>query len=139
VASDHLRDALSVIFGLSVTQGKDNKDKRKQKRAKTDKKWKRRFKAMFFRRSIHSIAFKEVARLLGCLFGFPKSKLSIPSSYFVSKVRIHQKSQENSQKQASTDTRIRRVQKSDQKPEAKPEKSSPQSNPVNNGQRAVNH
>ncbi|GJS68919.1 hypothetical protein Tco_0683484 [Tanacetum coccineum] len=50
------------------------------------------------------------------------------------KVRINQKSQENSQKRASTDTRIRRVQKSDQKPEAKPEKSSPQSNPVNNGQ-----
>ncbi|GJQ99920.1 hypothetical protein Tco_0522905 [Tanacetum coccineum] len=49
-------------------------------------------------------------------------------------VRIYQKSQENSQKRASTDTRIRRVQKSDQKPEAKPEKSSPQSNPVNNGQ-----
>ncbi|GJZ34984.1 hypothetical protein Tco_0580801 [Tanacetum coccineum] len=36
-------------------------------------------------------------------------------------VRIYQKSQENSQKRASTDTRIRRVQKSDQKPEAKPE------------------
>ncbi|GJV90423.1 hypothetical protein Tco_1538236 [Tanacetum coccineum] len=49
-------------------------------------------------------------------------------------VRIYQKSQENSQKRASTDTRIRRVQKSDQKPEAKPEKSNPQSNPVNNGQ-----
>ncbi|GKB04707.1 hypothetical protein Tco_0832902, partial [Tanacetum coccineum] len=49
-------------------------------------------------------------------------------------VRIYQKSQENSQKRASTDTRIRRVQKSDQKPEAKPEKLSPQSNPVNNGQ-----
>ncbi|GJU04487.1 hypothetical protein Tco_1120917, partial [Tanacetum coccineum] len=42
-------------------------------------------------------------------------------------VRINQKSQENSQKRASTDTRIRRVQKEakEQKPEAKP-----QSNPV---------
>ncbi|GJZ26035.1 hypothetical protein Tco_0570288, partial [Tanacetum coccineum] len=51
-------------------------------------------------------------------------------------VRIYQKSQENSQKRASTDTRIRRVQKEakDQKPKPKPEKSSPQSNPVNNGQ-----
>ncbi|GJT46335.1 ribonuclease H-like domain-containing protein [Tanacetum coccineum] len=39
-------------------------------------------------------------------------------------VRIYQKSQENSQKRASMDTRIKRVQKSDQKPKAKPEKSS---------------
>ncbi|GJT87331.1 reverse transcriptase domain-containing protein [Tanacetum coccineum] len=51
-------------------------------------------------------------------------------------VRIYLKSQENSQKQANTGTRIRRVQKEakESKPEAKPEKSSPQSNPVNNGQ-----
>ncbi|GKB33849.1 putative reverse transcriptase domain-containing protein [Tanacetum coccineum] len=34
---------------------------------------------------IPSIAIIEVARLLGCLFGFPKFKLSIPSSYFLSK------------------------------------------------------
>ncbi|GJW85323.1 hypothetical protein Tco_0158468 [Tanacetum coccineum] len=43
----------------------------------------------------------------------------------VDRVRIYQKSQENSQKRASTDTRIRRVQKSDQKPEAKPGKVKP--------------
>ncbi|GJZ75802.1 hypothetical protein Tco_0640267 [Tanacetum coccineum] len=34
---------------------------------------------------IPGIAIIEVARLLGCLFGFSKSKLSIPSSYFLSK------------------------------------------------------
>ncbi|GJW46615.1 hypothetical protein Tco_0078261 [Tanacetum coccineum] len=54
-------------------------------------------------------------------------------------VRIYQKSQENSQKRASTDTRIRRVQKEAKESKPKPEKSSPQSNPVNNGQTAVNH
>ncbi|GJR88204.1 hypothetical protein Tco_0212215 [Tanacetum coccineum] len=40
------------------------------------------------------------------------------------KVRIYQKSQENSQKQASTDTRIRRVQKEAKESKPKPEKSS---------------
>ncbi|GJW57727.1 reverse transcriptase domain-containing protein [Tanacetum coccineum] len=44
-------------------------------------------------------------------------------------VRIYQKSQENSQKQASTDTRIRRVQKEAKESKPKPEKSNPQSNP----------
>ncbi|GKC70412.1 hypothetical protein Tco_1116295 [Tanacetum coccineum] len=34
---------------------------------------------------IPGVAIIEVACLLGCLFGFPKSKLSIPSSYFLSK------------------------------------------------------
>ncbi|GKB08257.1 reverse transcriptase domain-containing protein, partial [Tanacetum coccineum] len=54
-------------------------------------------------------------------------------------VRIYQKSQENRQKRASTDTRIRRVQKEAKESKPKPEKSSPQSNLVNNGQTAVNH
>ncbi|GKA32229.1 hypothetical protein Tco_0718596 [Tanacetum coccineum] len=54
-------------------------------------------------------------------------------SYF-SKVRIYQKSQENSQKRASTDTRIRRVQKEAKDSKPKPEKS----NPVKNGQQKVN-
>ncbi|GJV39479.1 reverse transcriptase domain-containing protein [Tanacetum coccineum] len=40
------------------------------------------------------------------------------------KVRIYQKSQENSQKRASTDTRIRRVQKEAKESKPKPEKSS---------------
>ncbi|GJY22905.1 hypothetical protein Tco_0396563 [Tanacetum coccineum] len=40
------------------------------------------------------------------------------------KVRIYQKSQENSQKRASTDTRIRRVQKEVKESKSKPEKSS---------------
>ncbi|GKA02752.1 hypothetical protein Tco_0675533 [Tanacetum coccineum] len=39
-------------------------------------------------------------------------------------VRISQKSQENSQKRASTDTRIRRVQKEAKESKPKPEKSS---------------
>ncbi|GKB46878.1 hypothetical protein Tco_0897631 [Tanacetum coccineum] len=54
---------------------------------------------------------------------------------FIKLVRINQKSQENSQKQAITDTRIRRVQKEakEQKPEAKP-----QSNPVNHWSTKVN-
>ncbi|GJR06896.1 hypothetical protein Tco_0529880 [Tanacetum coccineum] len=37
---------------------------------------------------IPSIAIIEVVRLLGCLFGFPKSKLSIPSSYFSSLIPL---------------------------------------------------
>ncbi|GKE03768.1 hypothetical protein Tco_1395786 [Tanacetum coccineum] len=49
--------------------------------------------------------------------------LAIPDEHLIS-VRIYQKSQDNSQKRASTDTKIRRVQKSDQKPKSKPEKSS---------------
>ncbi|GJT96251.1 putative ribonuclease H-like domain-containing protein [Tanacetum coccineum] len=49
-------------------------------------------------------------------------------------VRISQKSQENSQKQASTDTRIRRVQKEAKELKPKPEKSSLQSTPVSHGQ-----
>ncbi|GJV74650.1 hypothetical protein Tco_1506234 [Tanacetum coccineum] len=44
-------------------------------------------------------------------------------------VRISQKSKENSQKQVSTDTRIRRVQKEAKDSKSKLEKSSPQSNP----------
>ncbi|GJV69746.1 zf-CCHC domain-containing protein [Tanacetum coccineum] len=35
--------------------------------------------------NIPSITIIEVARFLGCLFGFPKSKFRIPSSYYVSK------------------------------------------------------
>ncbi|GKF73336.1 hypothetical protein Tco_0219668, partial [Tanacetum coccineum] len=49
-------------------------------------------------------------------------------------VRIYQKSQENSQKRASSDTRIRRVQKEAKDSKPKPEKSNPQSTPVNLGQ-----
>ncbi|GJV07828.1 hypothetical protein Tco_1345484 [Tanacetum coccineum] len=47
------------------------------------------------------------------------------------KVRIYQKSQENSQKRASTDTRIRREQKEAKESKPKPENQRPQSNPVN--------
>ncbi|GJZ61458.1 VAN3-binding protein-like protein [Tanacetum coccineum] len=46
------------------------------------------------------------------------------------RVRIYQKSQENSQKRATTDTRIRRVQKEAKESKPKPEKSNPQSNPA---------
>ncbi|GKB96343.1 hypothetical protein Tco_0982480 [Tanacetum coccineum] len=49
-------------------------------------------------------------------------------------VRIYQKSQENNQKRASSDTRIRRVQKEAKDSKLKPEKSNPQSTPVNLGQ-----
>ncbi|GJV89020.1 putative reverse transcriptase domain-containing protein [Tanacetum coccineum] len=49
---------------------------------------------------------------------FSKCKFWLP------KVRINQKSQENSQKRASTDTRIRRVQKEAKDSKPKPEKSS---------------
>ncbi|GKC88972.1 hypothetical protein Tco_1149621 [Tanacetum coccineum] len=45
-------------------------------------------------------------------------------------VRINQKSQENSQKRANTDTRIRRVQKEAKDPKPKPEKSSLSQIPV---------
>ncbi|GKD56226.1 hypothetical protein Tco_1289613 [Tanacetum coccineum] len=45
-------------------------------------------------------------------------------------VRIYKKSQENSQKRASTGTRIRREQKEAKEPKPKPEKLNPQSNPV---------
>ncbi|GKA28084.1 hypothetical protein Tco_0714252 [Tanacetum coccineum] len=53
-------------------------------------------------------------------------------------VRIYQKSQENSQKRASTDTRIKRVQKEAKDSKPKPEKSNPQSNPVNMVKQKVN-
>ncbi|GKE46718.1 hypothetical protein Tco_1477976 [Tanacetum coccineum] len=45
-------------------------------------------------------------------------------------VRIYQKSQENRQKRASADTRIRRVQKEAKESKPKPEKSNPRSNPM---------
>ncbi|GKC54886.1 retrovirus-related pol polyprotein from transposon TNT 1-94, partial [Tanacetum coccineum] len=48
----------------------------------------------------------------------------IKHEYKMGMVRINQKSQENSQKQASTDTRIRRVQKEAKESKPKPEKSS---------------
>ncbi|GJS91138.1 ribonuclease H-like domain-containing protein [Tanacetum coccineum] len=47
-----------------------------------------------------------------------------PVGFDKTKVRISKKSQENSQNQASTDTRIRRVQKEAKDPKPKPEKSS---------------
>ncbi|GKD19014.1 reverse transcriptase domain-containing protein [Tanacetum coccineum] len=49
-------------------------------------------------------------------------------------VRIYQKSQENRQKQASTDKRIKRVQKEAKESKPKPEKSNPRSTLVNRGQ-----
>ncbi|GJX50003.1 putative reverse transcriptase domain-containing protein [Tanacetum coccineum] len=68
-------------------------------------------------RKEHEGHLKLILRLL------KKEELYAKSSkceFWLSKVRISQKSQENSQNQASSDTRIRRVQK----PEAKPGKSS---------------
>ncbi|GKD42272.1 hypothetical protein Tco_1266917 [Tanacetum coccineum] len=63
------------------------------------------------------------------------SQLMVPVHHKQDRVvRISQKSQENSQKQASTDTRIRRVQKEAKKLKPKPEKSSLQSTPVSHGQ-----
>ncbi|GKE14755.1 reverse transcriptase domain-containing protein [Tanacetum coccineum] len=52
----------------------------------------------------------------------------------VAPVRIYQKLQENGQKRASTDMRIRRVQKESKDSKPKPEKSNPQSKWSNHGQ-----
>ncbi|GJZ85257.1 hypothetical protein Tco_0650596 [Tanacetum coccineum] len=50
-----------------------------------------------------------------------------PTKKHLHAVRIYQKSQEYSQKQASTDMRIRKVQKKPKNSKSKPEKSNPQS------------
>ncbi|GJW03402.1 hypothetical protein Tco_1562258 [Tanacetum coccineum] len=74
-------------------------------------------------------SFKTVKDAVGGFFAWPKDQV-----VFDPKVRINQKSQENSQKRASTDTRIRRVQKEAKESKPKPEKSSLsqiQSNKVN--------
>ncbi|GJZ20399.1 ribonuclease H-like domain, reverse transcriptase, RNA-dependent DNA polymerase [Tanacetum coccineum] len=60
--------------------------------------------------------------------------LVVESLVRLAKVRIYQKSQENSQKRASTDTRIRKVQKEAKDSKPKPEMSNPQSTLVNHGQ-----
>ncbi|GKE45681.1 hypothetical protein Tco_1472965 [Tanacetum coccineum] len=58
------------------------------------------------------------------------SKIARPMTHLLEKEWIYRKSQENSQKRASTDTRIRRVQKEAKESKPKPEKSNPQSSPV---------
>ncbi|GJY29488.1 hypothetical protein Tco_0405255 [Tanacetum coccineum] len=58
-------------------------------------------------------------------------KLSEMEKMLLLQVRIYQKSQENSQKRASTDTRIRRVQKEAKESKPKPEKSSLTITPTN--------
>ncbi|GKA84791.1 RNA-directed DNA polymerase, eukaryota, reverse transcriptase zinc-binding domain protein, partial [Tanacetum coccineum] len=63
-------------------------------------------------------ALFQKAAFLSCL---------LPRGLF--EVQIYQKSQENSQKRASTDTRIRGVQKEAKESKPKPEKVKPQSNP----------
>ncbi|GJZ21214.1 hypothetical protein Tco_0558253 [Tanacetum coccineum] len=59
-----------------------------------------------------------------CYILFGKARLAMLLASKGLKVRIYQKSQENSQKRASTDTRIRRVQKEAKESKPKPEKSS---------------
>ncbi|GKC52457.1 hypothetical protein Tco_1075202, partial [Tanacetum coccineum] len=63
----------------------------------------------------------------GCASNTPAASSHIPTDVptgGVISVRIYQKSQENSQKRASTDTRIKRVQKEAKESKPKPEKSS---------------
>ncbi|GKB91023.1 reverse transcriptase domain-containing protein [Tanacetum coccineum] len=71
------------------------------------------------RRCVHGHEALEI--LKACHEG-PTGAIIVPISLI--SVRIYQKSQENSQKRASTGTRIRRVQKEDKESKPKPEKSS---------------
>ncbi|GJV02450.1 hypothetical protein Tco_1336019 [Tanacetum coccineum] len=71
-----------------------------------------------FRHKIHDVIKKEVEKLLDAGLIYPISDSPwvspvhcVPKKGGMTVVRISQKSQENSQKQANTDTRIRRVQK----------------------------